>query len=201
MGLLKKNICPHCGAEYSSMKGSCPKCGARKQSSSDRAACSTDSMSAGTTAGREAAADGRWQMIFGLCIIAAVIAAVIILITTTLGSGYDETKVSTPPSESVPVTDEVVTPTPTPTPTVETLTVTFLGQESKGFTMSVGQTVPLGTTHLPLEVEGIVEWTSSNPEIASVDDTGLVTGVAAGSITITATLYNLSVQLPVIVTG
>lgn len=47
---------------------------------------------------------------------------------------------------------------------------------------------------------GNIVWTSSNPEIASVDD-GHVTGVAGGKVTITATAGEESVSCTVTVTG
>lgn len=43
-------------------------------------------------------------------------------------------------------------------------------------------------------------WTASNGDVASVNATGLLSGVAAGSTTITATLNNISGSLPFVVT-
>ena len=53
------------------------------------------------------------------------------------------------------------------------------------------ESVKLTATVLPEEAEDkTVTWTSSNPEIASVDNTGRVTGLALGEVTITARTVN-----------
>lgn len=46
-----------------------------------------------------------------------------------------------------------------------------------------------------------VTWRSLDPQVAAVDETGLVTGAAAGTTTIEAKLDTLSVRIPVVVTG
>lgn len=52
----------------------------------------------------------------------------------------------------------------------------------------IGKTRQLSATVLPVDADDkSVSWTSSNNNIATVDSNGLVTGVAAGSATITAT--------------
>ena len=60
----------------------------------------------------------------------------------------------------------------------------------KNFLPSVvrGKTLQLNTTVTPANATNKdLVWTSSKPEIATVDENGLVTGIAAGSTTITAT--------------
>jgi len=42
--------------------------------------------------------------------------------------------------------------------------------------------------------DGDIQWTSSAPGTASVDETGLVTGIAAGNATITATTWYQGVE-------
>lgn len=55
-------------------------------------------------------------------------------------------------------------------------------------TVYAGNTVQMSATAAPEEAtDKSVAWTSSNPEIASVDENGLVTTKAAGNVTITAT--------------
>jgi len=52
--------------------------------------------------------------------------------------------------------------------------------------IKVGQTLQLATTFLPEgAVGGDVSYTSSNPDVATVSNTGLVTGIKAGTVTIT----------------
>ncbi len=201
MGLLQKNICPNCGEEYSALRGSCPKCGARKAASSRRTPPVSDSVRQGTAAGSRNRQNAKWQLIFGLCLVAAVIIAVIVLITTTLSGNYgsaavspspDVVEVSTPPSEA---------PTPPPTPTVEELTITFLGQPltDNSFAMKVGDTIQLKANIFPVEIEGIIEWSSTDETICTVSDTGLVTGIGSGTGTVIARCYGAAVQCTVLV--
>ena len=51
----------------------------------------------------------------------------------------------------------------------------------------VGETFQLQVTVLPAEALQVVTWLTSNPEVVTVDETGLVTAVAEGTATITAT--------------
>ena len=68
--------------------------------------------------------------------------------------------------------------------------------------LTAGNTVTLNATVLPEEIadETIVTWTSSDEKIATVDENGKVTAIAAGEATITAnageksTTYKLTVQ-------
>ncbi len=56
--------------------------------------------------------------------------------------------------------------------------------------IEVGQTLQMIATSVDgagSEVPGDVSWASSNSNVASVSDKGLVTGVVAGAVTITAT--------------
>src|SRR5438445_460839 len=75
--------------------------------------------------------------------------------------------------------------------TVSTVPVASVVVSPAAANVSVGGTTPLSAT--PKDAAGsvltgrAVTWTSSNPAIATVSATGLVTGVAAGSATITAT--------------
>jgi alpha-tubulin suppressor-like RCC1 family protein len=77
------------------------------------------------------------------------------------------------------------TTTPPPTASVSTIDLTPATSE-----VSLGKTTKLSAT--PRDASGnalsgrSISWTSSNANIASVDGTGMVTGVAAGSATITA---------------
>ena len=68
--------------------------------------------------------------------------------------------------------------------------------------LTAGNTVTLNATVLPEEIadETIVTWTSSDEKVATVDENGKVTAIAAGEATITAnageksTIYKLTVQ-------
>ncbi len=189
MGLIKKTICPKCGQEYSVLKAECPYCGARQQKQSSRTPQSSDAVRKGTSASARAEANTKWQLVFGLCLIAAVIIAVIVLITTTINGEY-VTATPTPSAvESVTPTPSP-TPTPTPTPTVESITITFYGDARSEFATNVGNTTQLGATIYPLGIEGTIEWSSSDESILTVDENGLVTAVSVGTASVIARCYN-----------
>jgi hypothetical protein len=133
-------------------------------------------------------------MIFGIVIIAAVILAVIILISVCL-SNRGETKeddIPEPTATADVVYVEPVTPTEEPTPTVEptptitSIDITFLGSVTTEFSMDPGDTIQLKGTAYPVDTEATVEWSSSDESIMTVDQTGLVTGVSSGWATVYA---------------
>lgn len=206
MGLLRKNICPECGEEYSVLRPACPKCGARKQNESRRSSAQSDTARRGSPAAARHDADARWQLIFGLCLVAAVIIAVIILIVTTINGGYEtypQAASSPPVTESGPPEETPPpSPSPTPTPTVESITITFLGTQSTGFTMHVGDApIQLAATIYPVETEGTVTWTSSNEGVCTVDENGLVSAVSSGSAKVYARCFGAEAECPVVVLG
>ncbi len=196
MGLIKKTICPKCGQEYSVLKAECPYCGARQQKQSARTLQSSDAVRKGTSASARSETNTKWQLIFGLCLIAAVIIAVIILITTTVSGGYVTATPTPSPSETVTPTPSP-TPTPTPTPTIESISITYLGQAKTEFTMSSGGTIQLDASIYPLDVQGTTEWSSSKEDILTVDQTGLVTAVGKGWGSVIARCYGKAAECKV----
>ena len=198
MGLIKKTICPKCGQEYSVLRTDCPYCGARQQKPSTRTPQSSDAVRKGTTASARAEVNTKWQLIFGLCLVAAVIVAVIVLITTTIHGDY-QTAAVTPSAEVTLTPTPSPTPTPTATPTVESITITFLGEAKTEFSTNVGNTTKLEATVYPLDVEGTVEWSSSDESILTVDQNGLVTAVGAGWADVVARCYGAAAQCKVLV--
>lgn len=201
MGLLKTIICPKCGKEYSAFRSNCPHCGARKQTPSTRTTATTDSTRSGTVSSQRAAENERYQLIFGLCLVAAVIIAVIILIVTTVNGNYETYP---PPTTSVeltpsPTPPETPTQTPPPTPTVESLAITYLNEAKTEFAMNPGNTIKLEATIYPVEIEGPVEWTSSDETVLTVSEDGLVTAVASGSARIICKCYGAATECKVLV--
>ena len=73
------------------------------------------------------------------------------------------------------------------TPTTVTLTL-----EETTATVKIGETVELHATVSPAETA--IAWTSNKEDIATVDDNGVVTGVAKGMATITATAGDASAK-------
>jgi plastocyanin len=77
------------------------------------------------------------------------------------------------------------------TPAVARVTVT-----GPSTTLNVGQFTNLsaaayGATGAPISGAGVAAWSSSAPSVASVDQAGKVSGVGAGSATITAAIANV----------
>ena len=84
MGFIPKTTCRRCFREYSGLRSRCPYCGTKKVKDSTRTPASTDSTVRGTAANSRAAANAKWQMIFGAIILAVVILAVIVLISVSI---------------------------------------------------------------------------------------------------------------------
>jgi len=66
-------------------------------------------------------------------------------------------------------------------------TVTGIGVTPSTATIEVEGTIALNATLSPAGATGTITWESSDDEVATVDESGTVTGVSAGSATITAT--------------
>ena len=105
---------------------------------------------------------------------------------------------ATEPAATEPVVTEPVVTEPVTAVAAESVTVL---QEEELKALAVGETLQLAAVVLPEDTtDQIVVWTSSDDAIAVVDETGLVTGVAAGNVTITAACgavmgtYDLEVQ-------
>ena len=73
--------------------------------------------------------------------------------------------------------------------------VTSITLEPTSATLNVGETVTITATITPSDALNTdVTWTSSNPSIATVDANGVVTAIASGTVTITATNTNSGVS-------
>ncbi len=64
----------------------------------------------------------------------------------------------------------------------ESITISAKGGATS---VNINETLQLKATTVPEQITDKIEWSSSNKSIATVDNTGLVTGVAEGSVTIT----------------
>lgn len=84
MSLIPEVKCRRCGETFSSLRSRCPNCGTRRVSQSTRTPGATPGTVKGTASYDRAAANTRWQMIFGLILVVAVILAVIVMVSTSL---------------------------------------------------------------------------------------------------------------------
>ena len=159
------------------MRSRCPNCGTRRVAQSSRTPSPTPGTVKGTAAYERAETNTKWQIIFGLILVAAVVLAVIVMVTTSL-EGADvkqQTTSITPPvvTEYVPVIEEAPTPPPTPTPNVEGLRVMFYTTEIQtDFTIWVDDPIDLTVQVMPLTLQGLkVDWKSGNEDILKVEKT------------------------------
>ncbi|MBQ6073233.1 MAG: Ig-like domain-containing protein [Bacteroidales bacterium] len=81
------------------------------------------------------------------------------------------------------------------------IAATSLKLTSTTLTVAKGKTSTLKYTFAPANTTDKIEWSSDNPSVAKVSDKGVVTGVAAGTCTITATLGTLTATCKCTVTG
>ena len=170
MSLIPEVKCRRCGERFSSLRSRCPNCGTRRVTQSSRTPSATPGTVSGTASYERAGANTRWQMIFGLILVVAVILAVIVMVSTSLNG----TDVSIKPNKPVtapsptpndaPVVEAVPTPTPTPPPTVEVLQIRYNDDEREEFTISPGEVVPINAYVSPLTITDKVKWTSDDPD-------------------------------------
>ena len=206
MSVIPKIECRRCGRTFSGLRSRCPYCGTTRVRAGDRVPPVTSTENDGTPAAARAVVNTRWQMIFGLLLLAAVVLAVIILITVSLADAKNvastaqnlptqETTVETAEPEESEVPEESVEPeesaepsadpepTATPVTTAGSIKLTYMGSEISEFTEAIGETVPLEATTYPADLE--VEWTSDNESVCLVKN-GQVTGIGTGMTTVTA---------------
>ena len=184
MSVIPQVKCRRCGESFSALRSRCPNCGTRRVTQSGRTPAPTSSQVKGTAAYERAETNTRWQLIFGLILVAAVILAVIVMVSTSLSgldnqSGKSNNTVITAPSptpeNTAPTVEPPPTPTPTPTPTVEGINIQCFGTDVKDeFTMSLSRdpVVTLQARVLPMEIftaeNTHVTWKSSDTSLFMV---------------------------------
>ena len=180
MSMIPEVKCRRCGETFSSMRSRCPNCGTRRVTQSGRTPGTTPGTVRGTASYERAETNTKWQMIFGLILVVAVILAVIVMVSTSLeGTEKRGNATITPPpaaTDYIPIIDTPPTPAPTPTPTVESIRVMFYEKELEEFTMREGDAnIPLTAQVLPATVVGAkVNWSVSDEsgEYCTVTSTG-----------------------------
>ncbi|MDE6480675.1 MAG: Ig-like domain-containing protein [Muribaculaceae bacterium] len=107
-----------------------------------------------------------------------------------------------PGSAIITATASGMTATCTVTVTANTVAVTGVTLDKTSLSLTEGETATLTATVAPADASNkTVTWTSSDAKVASVDDKGLVTALAAGKTTITATASGKTATCEVTVTA
>ena len=81
MSVIPEVKCRRCGESFSALRSRCPNCGTRRVAQSGRTPATTPGTVKGTAAYERAETNTKWQMIFGLILVVAVILAVIVMVT------------------------------------------------------------------------------------------------------------------------
>ena len=210
MSMIPEVKCRRCGETFSSMRSRCPNCGTRRVTQSSRTPSTTPGTVKGTASYERAETNTKWQLIFGLILVVAVILATIVMVTTSL-EGMDSAQQSniqiTPPVATayVPEIESAPTPSPTPPPQVEGIRVMFYTTElSTEFTMTVGEVLDLTAQVMPLTLENAkVTWTSSNEDYLTIQSTDNLSatltcvGDIAGGVKMTVSCGNFEKTLTV----
>ena len=183
MKIIPEVKCRRCGESFSALRSTCPNCGTRRVAQSTRTPAPTPSANVGTPAYERSNVNTRWQVIFGLILVVAVILAVIVMVSTGLNddsyAAPKKEKEKTTDVEKEPAEDEgtdtektpptpeaIPTPTPSPTPQIQSLEIRYKYDDKKRdeIALLVGEQVPLYAAIMPSDITGKVQW--------RVDDAG-----------------------------
>ena len=210
MNIIPEVKCRRCGESFSSMRSRCPNCGTRRVSQSTRSPATPPSTVSGTAAYARASANTRWQLIFGLILVAAVILAVVVMVSTGLSdidNATAKTQASMPMASAVTeLVETAPTPSPTPTPTVETIAMIWgvTHYEDSEFTMhlstSEDEEFDMTAQAYPLTIENpTFEWSVDNDGILELTPNATGSechikqiGTIAGGVKLTVTCCGVS---------
>lgn len=198
--------CEYCGEDYASTYKHCPFCDEVPLDDEDfdgdedspRRVRGGKRLVTNTRGGGYGRGPSPLRLVGIIISLAIIIAAVIIVISVIIPLVTKGSSVTDPSTvESVMPTDSAqpsVEPTDSPEPT-ETIPA---DQTATDFTLSLTEfslsnrypdPITLTVTFIPEGSTGTITWTSSDPEVASVDETGKVSaGTKTGNATITATM-------------
>lgn len=208
MSLIPEVKCRRCGESFSSMRSRCPNCGTRRVSQSGRTPAATPGTVRGTEAYERAAVNTKWQLIFGLILVVAVILAVIVMVSTGL-NGADAPAAKTTPTPAVqsaaPTPPPAPTPTPTPPPNVEKISIRYYETIKEDFSIRVDEVVPLNALVTPTDISDKVTWRvdseneqyvqiTVDPEDGNKCEVKCISKIPAGGITLYAELFGVKAQ-------
>ena len=208
MSLIPEVKCRRCGESFSSMRSRCPNCGTRRVSQSGRTPAATPGTVKGTEAYERAAVNTKWQLIFGLILVVAVILAVIVMVSTGL-NGADAPAAKTTPTpaaqSAAPTPPPAPTPTPTPPPNVEKISIRYYETIKEDFSIRVDEVVPLNALVTPTDISDKVTWSvdseneqyvqiTVDPEDGNKCEVKCISKIPAGGITLYAELFGVKAQ-------
>ena len=200
--------CEYCGEDYAATYKHCPFCDEvpidpdAPDGEGGRASRGGRRLATNTRGGGYGRGLSPLRILSIVIPLAIIIAAAIIVVSTIIPMVTKGNSVTDPdtlesvlPVESVtPTGGETTDPSPSPSPT-ETIPA---DQTATGFTLNYSEfsmsnrypdPVTLVVTFVPAGSTGTITWTSSDPEVVSVDENGTVSpGSKTGSATITATM-------------
>lgn len=197
--------CDICGEDYADIYRSCPFCEGipPTEDGEDEESASRGSSGKRLSTNSRGGGYGRGpspMRIIGIIIsLALIIAAICIVVSIVRPMLSRESEYEPEPSPSPVISSDnpdpiepdaqgdITSPAPDIVPVEQTATGFTL--DKKDFTLSkYAETYQLSATFTPAGGTGTVTYASSDTSIASVDETGLVTGLNKGTVTITASM-------------
>ena len=203
--IIPQVTCRRCQRQYSSLRGRCPYCGTRKAKQSERTVANTSSVKGGTTSSARVVSNSRWQFIFGVILLVAVITSVIALISMSLGDGGSKVRNTPTPTITAETQSPTFTPTPaTPTPLpVTAINLQYAGNNLTQFRAYEDKATPIDAVVWPIELGAVVTWSVGDDTVIRIehvkDNTVNVTGVGSGTTTLTAECSGIKADISVFV--
>ena len=222
---MQKVICDVCGTAYPAASEQCPICGCSKptESSSEttytyvkggrfsKANVRKRNKAAGITRMPEPDEENEYYieqenhgsrgLILAVVFLILAIVAVIIYIATTVFGGNSDPVQSTQGAQQRPSQSQTEVTQATTTSPTETTDGSCTGLELSNeelVIIAAGDSVLLSAQPQPENTVDPLRFASSDPEIATVTDEGLITAVAPGEVTITVTCGNMSATCKVV---
>lgn len=191
MGIIPKVKCSRCERSFSVLQSKCPYCGARR--------------SKGGKFSMPEPGDPKWRLAVGVLLLIAVLCTVIAIVningkdadesaktsaaeTSPSPSGTGDADVSPSPDASGATTSDTDLPSPSPSAdSIESITIKWAYYNgSNEMTIDVGFSIELNAEIYPTTADVEVTWSSENPSVCTVDESGKIKGVGSGTTTIVA---------------
>ena len=198
--------CEYCGEDYASTYKHCPFCDEvpleeedyDSDEESPRRPRGGKRLVTNTRGGGYGRGPSPLRMVGIIISLAIIIAAVIIVISVIIPLVTKGSSVSDPPGTESVLPIDSAQPSTEPTDSPDPSETIPAGQTATDFTLSLTEfslsnrypdPITLTVTFIPAGSTGTITWTSSDPEVVSVDETGKVSpGAKTGNATITATM-------------